>query len=45
MEMAEKSKEATSSESFSGTFGCQYGQMVYKHRSQLNAGLILTPGV
>ena len=50
METAEKSNEGafTSSEfklSFSGTSGCQYGYMVYKHRSQLNAGLVLTPWV
>ena len=47
METAEKSKEATSSEfklSFSGTSGCQYGYMVYKCRSPLNAGLVLTLG-
>ena len=48
METAEKLKEATSSAfklSFSGTPGCQYGQMVYKRPSRLNAGLVLTPGV
>ena len=48
METAEKSKEAASSEFnllFSGTSGCQYGQMFYKRQSQLNASLILTLGV
>ena len=41
MEMAEKSKEATSSElnsSISGTAGCHYGQMFYKYRSRFDAG-------
>ena len=41
METAGKLKEATSSEfklSFSGTSGCQYGQMVYKCQSRFDAG-------